>query len=118
MLRKNGKALFIMAGAGLLLAASAGAGFAIGGPGGGGGGNGGGAEPPRNYGRFCEGPDCYYPEHHRPRPRLTGDNCCWQRVKKMRIRIDGKMRTVYLDKGRKCVKVTSMQQCVKFSRNR
>ncbi len=112
MPRIIGKTLLIMAGAGMLMAAAAGTGFARGGPGGGNDGSG-GEDPPWFNSEACL--DCY--EHHyRPRIKMTGDNCCWQRVQKKRIRINGVMRTVYVNKGRTCVKVTNAQQCMKRAR--
>ena len=86
----------------------------------GGGGGDGGVNMPHN-GRICIliGGDrlvCFYVR--RPAPKLTGDICCWQRVVKKRMRVFGRMQTVYVDKGRTCRKVTSRNQCARMSLGR
>lgn len=109
--------LFAALGAALLLAGTghdAKAQVASVGPNFGGGGIGGGGGGPITMRRICVGgPNelCFYPR--RPRPKMTEDNCCWQRVQRKRLRLFGQWRTVYVDKGRKCVKVTTMRQCMK-----
>ena len=48
-----------------------------------------------------------------PRPKLIGDNCCWTRTQKKRIRIGRHWRVIHVPRGRSCVKVTGMQECMK-----
>ena len=59
---------------------------------------------------------CFFPK--RPRPRMTGTTCCWQRVVKKRMRVLGKMQTVYVDKGRTCRPATDIRHCERLARRR
>jgi len=81
-------------------------------PGGGGGGN-----VPSSRICITVGGDkkvCFYPR--RPPAKYFQDSCCWRKVVKKRLRINGQWRTVYVDKGGRCAPASGARQCARLSR--
>ncbi len=69
--------------------------------------------------RVCvpKGPNntlCFYLSP--PTPRHVLSQCCYVKVERRKMRVFGRLRTVYVDKGRTCVSTGSAGRCLSAAR--